>query len=235
MLKQFAQRWALVVGVTLILWVISERIFWSMWRPDEEIGGAVMTIVMYGIATYIALYAVEYFKVRTFWSCMLIGALYGWITEGIVAMTILGGGIPFPFSLSWTALAWHMLISVGAFLYWHRKVLQQSFVKSLMFSSVIGLGWGLWNMTWFFENPPVVTTVTAYALHAFIISACVVLGHVLINLSRGVFRTPVAERVIVFALLGAFFVFITIPTVWPIGVAIAVLAGILYVPLKNYL
>ena len=235
MATSFLSRWWLVLGMTLVLWVISERIFWSFWRVDDTIGAALLTLVMYGIATYIALYAIEYFRVRTFSAFMLIGALFGWITEGIIAMTVMGGGgIPFPISLSWTGLAWHMLISVGVFLWWHRRVLQQSFWKSLLFSLAIGTGWGVWSMTWFFETPPVVTSFAGYAQHAFILSAFLFLGHFLINRSVSTFLPPWYERGIVFSLLGLFFIFVTIPTLWYVGVIIVLLGVVLYIPLARH-
>jgi hypothetical protein len=43
---------------------------------------------MYLLATYASLLTLEYFRVSSLWGLMLVGALYGWITEGIIAMTV---------------------------------------------------------------------------------------------------------------------------------------------------
>ena len=41
---------------------------------------------------------------------ILVGALYGWLVEGVVAATVYG---PLPVSLVWTGVAWHGLLTVG--------------------------------------------------------------------------------------------------------------------------
>lgn len=215
-----------VVGVTLILWAFSERIFWSFWRPDENFGEAAFTLFVYFIATYGVCLLLKSYEVRSVWGLVLVGAIYGWITEGLVAMTFFGaGGIPLPFSISWTGLAWHMLISVLLVLWIGRDYLQSNFWRSAGFNTLLGLFWGLWSMTWFFETPPVFTTPEAFAVHAWIMGCFLVLGHLLLNKSSG-FNSTKTEGVVIFGLILVWALTVTFLTVGPFLVILLFLFGI---------
>lgn len=228
-------RWSLVIGSTLILWAVSERLFWSMWRPGEVIWESLITFLMYGLAVYIMLCAIDYFRVSSLPAMILIGALYGWIVEGIIAMTVFGlGGIPLPFSLSWTALAWHMPFSVIALWWWYHKAVAVSFWSGVTYAVFMGLGWGLWSMTWFFEAEPVVTTVGAYAIHAIVVTVLMILGHLLMGQNALAFVAPKIEKGIVFGIVGLFFTFVTVPTIWYSLVVIPALGGLVYFLLSRH-
>ncbi len=230
----FFNRWAVVIGSSLIMWAVSERVFWSFWRPDETITGAFVTFCMYSMATYVALLAIEHFRVSGLPALIIVGALYGWIVEGIIAMTVFGlGGIPLPFSLSWTALAWHMPFSVVVLWWWHRRVLVASFWASLQFACWFGLAWGLWSMTWFFETPPLVTTVPAFALHALSVTALMVCGHVIMGRAPARFTAPRFEQGCIVLGLGLFFVLVTIPTIWYASIVIPLLGLAVFLPLRH--
>lgn len=228
-------RWLFVIGSTLILWAVSERVFWSLWRPEEILFESAITFMMYGLAVYIILCAIDYFTVSTLPAMVLMGALYGWIVEGIIAMTVFGlGGIPLPFSLSWTALAWHMPFSVIALWWWYHKAVTVSFRKAVGFALAFGLAWGLWSMTWFFEADPIITTVSSYAIHAVILTLLMIFGHMLMGQNISTFKPPTFEKIIVFGIIGLFFVAVTIPTVWYSVVVIPLLWLLIYIPLGQY-
>lgn len=65
------QRWMFLLGSSLILWAVSERIFWSFWRPDENIFAVLLTLWMYLLATYALLLTLEYFRVSSLWGMIL--------------------------------------------------------------------------------------------------------------------------------------------------------------------
>ena len=224
------QRWIFLLGSSLILWAVSERIFWSFWRSDENIFAVLLTLWMYLLATYASLLTLEYFRVSSFWGLILVGALYWWITEGIIAMTVFWlWGIPFPISLSWTGLAWHMPLSVLIFWWYHYKALTQSFKKSLLLSIGLWIFWGLWSITWFFEDIPLITTLHSYAIHAGIVTFAIMWGHKLISLSQvQTFISPKGEKITLLGMIGLFFVFITLPTVWYSILVLPFLAWIIY-------
>lgn len=228
------QRWAVIIGSTLVLWGISERIFWSLVRPDDKVLFMLLGVVPYLVATYCMFMVLQHFRVNTLAGVLLGGAVFGWITEGIVAMTVFGaGGIPPPFSLSWTGLGWHMLISVGLFMWWNRILMAKSFIRSLLFSVIAGVVWGFWSMTWFLETPPIVNTVGWYALHAFGVTLLMIVGHLLMSRQVSTFNAPEIERGIILGIVALYFCFVTVPTVTIFAVLIPLLGFLLYIPLRR--
>lgn len=193
-----------------------------------------MSIIPYWFATYLMLWGIEYFRVRTLPGLVLAGAFYGWFVEALVAMTLFGGaGIPLPFSISWTGLAWHMLISVVVVWYGHRLAMGTSFMRSTGYSVGLGVFWALWSMAWFFETPPIVNDPGLYIVHAFAVTALMVLGHVLMSWGGTAFRPSVGEKVVVLLVPALYAAFLTVPTLGPLAVVIVVLAMVLYVPLRR--
>ena len=120
---KFTKRLLLALSTGYILFFYSERIFWSLARPGDTPFDYLLTPLLYAIFAYIFLIIVEMFCVRNIWAIFIAGAAFGWIGEGIVAMTLFGGEISLPFSISWTGLAWHALISVLIGWYYLRKIL----------------------------------------------------------------------------------------------------------------
>jgi hypothetical protein len=230
------QRWAMVIGATLVLWGVSERIFWSLIRPDdmESPFFFVFSLVPYLVATYCVFLVLQYFRVNSVAGVLLGGAIFGWITEGIVAMTTFGGaGMPFPISLSWTGLSWHMLISVGLFLWLHRKLMAKSFARALLFSVGAGLFWGFWSMTWFLETPPLLNDMGQFIVHAFGVTVLMIIGHILMNRQGHSFNAPKIEQGIMLAIVALYFCVVTVPTVTVFAAIIPLLALVLYIPLRR--
>lgn len=231
----FSQRWAVVFGSSLVLWGISERIFWSLIRPDDLSPLFFVSIIPYTIAVYCVFLAMQYFRVSTLAGVFLLGALYGWLVEGVVAMTVFGGaGVALPISLSWTGLSWHMLFSVVMVWWWHRALMMRSFGRALAFSVLLGAGWGLWSMTWFLETPPVLNDVGQYAVHAFGVTALMVIGHVLMGRQAIVFAPPKVEVWIILAIVALYFGVITVPVTGGLAlIVLPALAGLLYLALRQ--
>ncbi|RLG48328.1 MAG: hypothetical protein DRN92_01275 [Thermoproteota archaeon] len=80
------------------------------------------------------------FKVGSFGTLFLIGALFGWLVEGLIEQTLYES---LPLSISWTGLACHSLISVSIGWYAIRKALKEGNRRRIMqISSLFGLFWG---------------------------------------------------------------------------------------------
>lgn len=156
-LRQAARAASLLLGTGYCLFYFSETMFWSLWRPDEtpltRIGG----ILFYGLLGYMLMAVVAALRVRTVWALLVAGACFGWIGEGVFAMTLFGAeGIPFPFTIAWTALAWHALLSVVVGWWWLGRALRAPRPwQTLLLSAALGLFWGFWAYGWQFETPPV--------------------------------------------------------------------------------
>ena len=98
---------AVVLGTGYSLFFFSETMFWSLWRADESVLVRAGGVLFYSFLGYVLLVLITRFRIRDAWGLMLAGACFGWLGEGVFAMTLFGaGGIPFPFTIAWTALAW---------------------------------------------------------------------------------------------------------------------------------
>ncbi len=164
----FIKRLTLSLTVGYILYFYSERMFWSFFQHDEPLSVHALTWLLYSLFTYMFLAIITYFKVRTIWALFLAGTAFGWITEGIYAMTFFGiGGMPLPFSIVWTGIAWHALISVLiGWYYLQLSLANRGYLHTLGFSALLGLFWGVWAVAWIFETPPVTTTPEGFVIHA---------------------------------------------------------------------
>lgn len=169
---KFFKRLLLALSTGYILFFFSERVFWSLARPGDTPFDYLLTPLLYGVFAYIFLIIVEMFRVRNIWAIFIAGATFGWIGEGIVAMTLFGGEIPLPYSISWTGLAWHALISVLIGWYYLRKILQENaYRKTIYFSLLMGAFWGFWSIAWGLETPPIIASIPAYLVHGLAITA----------------------------------------------------------------
>lgn len=163
--------------VTGYVWFFTgERVFWSFLHTDQNIPVLTATWLVYSFFAYIALACIDYFRVRSVWALFLLAALYGWLIEGLVSLTVFGGaGMPFPLSISWTGLAWHAVFIVWCW-YMVRVAITQSSFKTLLHTIALGLVWGSWSLWWALENPPQITTPDMFFLHAAITSALYLLA-----------------------------------------------------------
>lgn len=114
-----------------------------------------MVWLAYSLTGYLFLSTVVLFRVRSFWGIFLAGALFGWLTEGVIVQTVYAD---LPLSISFTALGWHALLSVGVGWYALRRAIQRSIRDTVWFSSLIGLIYGFWAITWWVEPDGMVTT-----------------------------------------------------------------------------
>jgi len=191
-----------------ILFFYSERLFWTVFRPDDSIVDHVITWVFYSVLAYVFLWVVRYFRVRSLWALYIAGAIYGWLAEGVLTYTLYGTQpeARFPISISWTGLAFHASITIMAGWYYVRKTLiADSLVKTVTVASLIGLYWGFWAIFQWRENPPLITPIKDFALYAFAISSLLILSYRIINKLNPAFFRPGKLGLIFCALILLFF------------------------------
>jgi hypothetical protein len=145
---------AMTSGYILVYY--GELVFWATPERDGMTAGGILAQwLIYTVFAYAFLCVVSIFRVRSVWAVLLAGAFYGWFEEGIVVQTMYGTpDNPFPVSIAFTGLAWHML--VGVFVGWYlvRRVLAQNRVfKTIGLACVIGLFYGAWAIWWWAEPP----------------------------------------------------------------------------------
>lgn len=206
---------AVVLASGYILFFLSERVFWSFWRPGDNSAEFLITWVAYSLIGWIFLDLVRRFRVARFPAVFLCGAVYGWVAEGIVVDTMYGDpSNPFPLSLSWTGLAWHALLTVGVGWYLLGKALTQENPKRTAWLSLaIGLVWGLWAVWWPAELKEADTSVRGFASHTIVTSVPFVLSWLVLGMARpDWFRVGKVATVLLWALVAFLFVAARAPT-----------------------
>ena len=109
-----------VIATGYILFYFSELVFWARVQPTDTLPEWISTWLAYSLLAFVFLTIVARFRVHTVWALFLAGAVFGWMTEGIVVQTAYED---LPLSLSFTGLAWHALISVWVGWYAVRRAL----------------------------------------------------------------------------------------------------------------
>ncbi|MBX9906865.1 hypothetical protein K2X96_03135 [Patescibacteria group bacterium] len=237
----FLRRVLLSLSVGYVIYFFGERVFWSFARsaelqpenPDSLIG-FVFGAILYSLFAYMMLVVIECFRVRTVWALFLAGSIFGWLVEGVYAMTFFGGaGIPLPFSIVWTAVAWHALISVLIGLYYLRISLSdKSFFHTVVTASALGLFWGVWALAWVFEEIPLLVTPVEFATHAFVATFFLIIAEWLMTISKPAeFISTRVERVVLCAVVLLFAGLVTFPVVPFLMPVLVVCFLIAFVPL----
>ena len=176
----FLRSW---LGASLVLFAFSERVFWSFWRPDDSVQELGITFFAYSLIAAWAIHAIRKFRVESADGFFLIGALVGWLSEGVLVNTAYGDGTnPFPLSISFTGLSWHALISVMVGWYWlPRAFASGSTSLKLKWTAGLGICWGLWACYVPTEAPKHPVTVQAFASHSAFVIAMLVAGMALMG------------------------------------------------------
>ena len=181
---ELTRRLGLALATGYILLFFAERVFWSHWRDtDDSIAAFLATWVVYSFAGEICLVVIREFRVRGVWSLFLVGALLGWLVEGVFTMTFFGAdGIPFPFTIAWTGLSWHALIVVVIGWYGLQTALLRSFRRTALISGGLGLFWGGWSIFWDSQSPP--GPAMAFIAHAFAATLTLILAFRALHILR---------------------------------------------------
>jgi len=148
------RRWLYVLATGFILVFFSELLFWG----THSLLGFIETWLFYSLAAYVALALIAHFRVNTIGSLFLVGALYGWLVEGVIVQTAYEN---LPLSLSDTALSWHALITVLVGWYaMRRALLEPTPYPAMAWGAGIGVFWGLWMPFWGFLGDPDIVAPT---------------------------------------------------------------------------
>ncbi len=148
-----------------ILMYFSEFLFWARPRPNDTLEGYAVTWLFYSAAAYVALAAAAHFRARDFASLFLVGALFGWLVEGVIVQTTYE---ELPLSISFTGLAWHALISVWfGYCFLPRQLQMNQWRRTVKWAIALGVGYGAWGVWWGFAEPAVIASLPLFAGYAF--------------------------------------------------------------------
>ncbi|WP_428665810.1 hypothetical protein [Reyranella sp.] len=231
------RRVSLLLGTGYILYFFSEAMFWSQLRPDEGLVDRPLACLFYSYLGYLTLVVLWYFRIRNTSGLFLAGAAFGWIGEGVFAMTLFGDpSMAFPFTISWTALAWHAPISVV--LGWHAlgvALRKPSLGTAAWLSLGFGVFWGVWAYGWRFETPPVAAAPVDFLIQATIATAFLALAYLGVAAGRPDSFQPsrlglILAGLVLFGFLGA----VTVPQVPLALLVLPALTALLFVLLRRH-
>lgn len=163
-MAQTARTPAALLSSGFILFFYSETMFWA--RPARApILDLTLTWLAYSVLAGVLLSALATFRVRSLAALFLSGALYGWLSEGVLAGTLYES---LPIQISWTGLAWHDLLGVCLGWYGLSRALTHSTKRALLLAAGLGVFWGAWAVMWWQpQEGGFVTPLPVFALHVF--------------------------------------------------------------------
>jgi hypothetical protein len=222
----------LVLSTGYIFVFFSEHVFWARIRPDDSLKNWVSTWLAYSLMAFVFLHLVTYFKVANRWALFLAGAAFGWMAEGIIVQTTYES---LPFSISFTGLAWHALITIWIGWYALRlRLSDPASLPTLKLAATIGAGYGLWAISWWLEPDGGVATLNEFSAFVLTTSILVIIAFWLANWSASESFMP--NRWVMGTVYGSFllyFLFVTIPAA-PVAILILpVLFGLIYFGLRK--
>lgn len=221
----------LVLSTGYIFILFSELLFWARKRPGDSLGEWTMTWLAYSLMAFVFLLIVSYFRVKNIWALFLAGAVFGWLGEGVVVQTTYE---MLPLSISFTALAWHALITVWIGWYAIRKSLRASNpFSTLKLSLAIGLCYGLWAIMWWLEPDGGVSSIAEFAAFSFLAAILAIPAYWLADWSSSESFHP--SRWVSIPILGIFtlmFFFVVVPTNPLTIVILPILLGLAYLGLR---
>jgi len=231
------RRMSLLLGTGYILYFFSEAMFWSQLRPDEGLIDRPLSCMLYAYLGYLMLVVLRHFRIRDVSGLFLAGAAYGWIDEGVFAMTLFGDpSMSFPLTISWTGLAWHAPISVV--LGWHAMgvaVRRPALASAAWLSLGFGVFWGVWAYGWRFETPPIAATPAAFLAQAVVATALLAAAYVAVAAGRpDAFRPSRTGLVLAGLVLLGFLAVVTVPNVPLAVLVLPPLAGALFLLLHRH-
>jgi hypothetical protein len=218
------------------IWLFySERVFWSFWRAEDGVAALLATWAVYSVAAHAALIAIWRFHVRGLAAVLLIGAFFGWLIEGVFAMTLFGAdGIPFPLTISWTGLAWHDLISVTIGWYALQLAMRRGPRPTAALALGLGVFWGLWSLSWIAADRGATPGLAAFAVHAFAATAAMIAAsYAYCELRCSDFAPGRVEQALTAAVILAWLGGLTLPRLGARAIVLVPLFGLLWWGLRR--
>ncbi len=228
---------AFVLGTGAVSWAWSEVGFWAHFRADDQPATWVLTWLMYSLAAAVALRTLRRWPGADLPRLVLVGSLYGWVVEGVVASTVY---LAPPFTVIWTGVAWHGLVTVV--LGWRllpRAVLRGG-RRAWAACAAVGLVWGLWSAGWWAAPPDAeqwaaTPDIASYAAFVAVVTLVAVTGYAAMHACapRGrdlSSRAGLAVVLVLLAAWGTLVVFVAIP--WG-PVLLALLAALVLASLRR--
>ena len=221
--------------VALLTTAFSEAFYWYAGGTDFPVRFA-----FYLVPTTAFLWVASTFAVVGWQSVVLAGAVYGFVTEGVLT-PIMYGAFPFdPFALSYTSLAWHAVLTVCFGLVGlHHLLVRARVLTACLGIAAFGTFWGAWAVTLSLPDGPTEPSegiaaftgevpVDRFALYTVAATAVVALGHLALGrVVRADDLVPGRRLVRVVLVLGVLYFAVAVS--WVVPWSLPVLVTMLWV------
>jgi hypothetical protein len=172
-----------VLALGAVSWAWSEPGFWAGFRAGDGPGPWLLTWLAYSVVTGLSLRLARAHPAPGVASLVVVGAAYGWLVEGGIAGTTFE---QLPFSLVWTGVAWHALLTVVVGWWAYPALLRRGGRRAWLASAGLGAAWGIWAAGWWTTPPDdgqvqAVPEPLAFLLFATVVSAAAALGYWLMH------------------------------------------------------
>jgi hypothetical protein len=139
--KSLITRSVFVLLSAAIVVFFSEKTFWYIQ------GYAILELVLfYSLPVAVCLGTLDYFRVQRLSGIVLVGALFGFLVEGVLTPVAYEAGLFDPVMPAYF-VGWHGLISLVFGWYFIRKCLVNShWIRLTLLSSAFGIFWGAWSL-----------------------------------------------------------------------------------------
>jgi len=180
-MKQLFSRILLFWSLGMILASVSELFFY----PVEIDYWFYWFILLYWLYAYFTFLLLSFYKIKSFAWMFIAASIFWFLIEGWLLGVLYES---LPFSLVWTSLAWHTLISWVLFFYiFRKKLISKSYSKALLYNIFLGALlwlWGTysWNaveIVWSMEILFEWKSVSEYAFQVIIAYTVFIFGHIL--------------------------------------------------------
>jgi len=198
---------AIVTGYIFVYY--SEYAFWARPLDNVRLPDALWLLLTYSFAAYVFLILVVTLRVRSFAAIFLVGALFGWLVEGVFVQTLYS---LLPFSISLTGLSWHALITILVGWFTMQWLLRAGcWWRTLIVATGIGAFYGLWAIWWWIDAPPA-TPFADFAVYVFATTTLLVCAYWLASrLSMRRFAPTRIEIAGALVLIVIYFSLVTLP------------------------
>jgi len=138
---------ALAIGA--IMTVASEMLFYATPEQALQPFDIPLTWLFYAYTSYVCLALGAWLGVRGWVSLFLLGSIFGWIIEGVIVTTVYDS---LPFTIPFTAMSWHALISAVVVFGVVRNSANWRLSRQILLLVALGLFFGFWAQFWVIER-----------------------------------------------------------------------------------
>ena len=140
-IKHYLTRSLFILLSSTAMVFFSEKTFWYVQ------GYTILELILYyAVPVAVCIWIVDLFQVKRLSGVVLVGALFGFLVEGVLTPVAYEAGLLDPFLPAYF-VGWHGLLSLVFGWYLIRKWLVEGETKRLLVAcSIFGAFWGLWSL-----------------------------------------------------------------------------------------